>query len=375
MKKVILFENYDGRLHRCIFAGLDNNNRPQWVKVDQGEEMMSLQDYMEANCLKGEDMRVLCVEGETLESATMAQLLGAVLQGYPCVYIKALADAIKNLRNMGIGWKQDNPFRCLQKVKSFFRVSKDDGDAIFVPERIFLCSTPEITKHNIACAAVALESALIATWFSFHLKRETIFRTAEFLFINLAVFKLCIEIFGRPRIPLSADGEIHHLAAELLFQMLDVLRMDVGGRGALAHHLAGDQVRIVLLQERAHRGDHAGHAEKQNPLSLVQQLLHVLIHSSLINIDVFGALEAIELLQTVRDLIPRGMEILAVRRAHDIASVADHLPAERRGDAAGGAGQDLGVIVQISGIDGKIVGFEFFVHDNSPTIFYIINIY
>ena len=60
MKKVILFENYDGRLHRCIFAGLDNNNRPQWVKVDQGEEMMSLQDYMEANCLKGEDMRVLC---------------------------------------------------------------------------------------------------------------------------------------------------------------------------------------------------------------------------------------------------------------------------------------------------------------------------
>ena len=38
MKKVIFFENYDGRLHRCIFAGLDNNNRPQWVKVDQGEE-------------------------------------------------------------------------------------------------------------------------------------------------------------------------------------------------------------------------------------------------------------------------------------------------------------------------------------------------
>ena len=117
MKKVIFFESYDGRLHRCIFAGLDNNNRPQWVKVDQGEEMMSLQDYMEANCLKDEDMRVLCVEGETLESATMAQLLGAVLQGYPINNEKTLADTIKNLRNMGIGWKQD-------KLQMFISVHK-----------------------------------------------------------------------------------------------------------------------------------------------------------------------------------------------------------------------------------------------------------
>jgi len=127
MKKVIFFENYDGRLHRCIFAGLDNNNRPQWVKVDQGEEMMSLQDYMEANCLKGEDMRVLCVEGETLESATMAQLLGAVLQGYPCVYIKALADAIKNLRNMGIGWKQDKLQMFISVYKYYDDVNQKDA--------------------------------------------------------------------------------------------------------------------------------------------------------------------------------------------------------------------------------------------------------
>ena len=127
MKKVIFFENYDGRLHRCIFAGLDNNNRPQWVKVDQGEEMMSLQDYMEANCLKGEDMRVLCMDGETLESATMALLLGAVLQGYPCVYTKALADAIKNLRNMGIGWKQDKLQMFISVYKYYDDVNQKDA--------------------------------------------------------------------------------------------------------------------------------------------------------------------------------------------------------------------------------------------------------
>lgn len=60
MKKAIFFESYEGRLHRCIFAGLDNNNRPQWVMLDQGDEMMTLQDYMEECGLNSEDMRVLC---------------------------------------------------------------------------------------------------------------------------------------------------------------------------------------------------------------------------------------------------------------------------------------------------------------------------
>ena len=107
MEKVIFFESNEGRLHRCIFAGLDNNNRPQWVMVDQCDEMMTLQDYMDANSMKDEDMRVLCLEGETLESTTLAQLLGAVLQGYPFDNARALSEAIKNLKEMGIVWKHE----------------------------------------------------------------------------------------------------------------------------------------------------------------------------------------------------------------------------------------------------------------------------
>ena len=107
MEKAIFFESNEGRLHRCIFAGLDNNNRPQWVMVDQCDEMMTLQDYMDANSLKDEDMRVLCLEGETLESTTLAQLLGAVLQGYPFDNARALSEAIKNLKEMGIVWKHE----------------------------------------------------------------------------------------------------------------------------------------------------------------------------------------------------------------------------------------------------------------------------
>lgn len=107
MTRAFFFESYEGRLHRCIYAGLDNNSRPQWVMVDQGDELMTLQDYMEMNAMKDEDMHLLCLEGETLESTTMALLLGAVLQGYPLDYARDLTRTIKNLRRRGIGWKQE----------------------------------------------------------------------------------------------------------------------------------------------------------------------------------------------------------------------------------------------------------------------------
>lgn len=107
MVKAFFFESDGGCLHRCMLVDLRNNNRPQLVMLDQGGVLMTLQDYMEMNGMEDEDMRLLCLEGETLESTTMAQLLGAVLQGYPVDHAKALSEAIKSLRKMGIGWKQD----------------------------------------------------------------------------------------------------------------------------------------------------------------------------------------------------------------------------------------------------------------------------
>ena len=107
LERAIFFESYEGRLHRCKYAGLDNNSRPQWVMVDQGDELMTLQDYMEMNAMKDEEMRLLCLEGEALESTTMAVLLGAVLQGYPLDYARDLTRTIMNLRRRGIGWKQE----------------------------------------------------------------------------------------------------------------------------------------------------------------------------------------------------------------------------------------------------------------------------
>ena len=52
MKKVFLFENEGGQLHKCLFAGLDDNGHPQWMMVDQGKEIMMLEEYLKVNLMK-----------------------------------------------------------------------------------------------------------------------------------------------------------------------------------------------------------------------------------------------------------------------------------------------------------------------------------
>lgn len=107
MVKATFFESPIGYLHRCVFAGLDTNDKPQWLMVDQGEEMMTLQNYMVRNLVKDEDIRMLCLEGEPMESTTMALLFGAVLQGYTLDYPRIQTETLKNLRRRGIEWKQE----------------------------------------------------------------------------------------------------------------------------------------------------------------------------------------------------------------------------------------------------------------------------
>jgi hypothetical protein len=62
---------------------------------------------MVENLLKDEDIRMLCLEGEPMESTTMALLFGAVLQGYTLDYPRIQAETLQNLRRRGIEWKQE----------------------------------------------------------------------------------------------------------------------------------------------------------------------------------------------------------------------------------------------------------------------------
>lgn len=114
MKKVFLFENEGGQLHKCLFAGLDDNGHPQWMMVDQGKEIMMLEEYLKVNLMKRNNIRMLCLEGEKLESATMAHYLGAVLQDYPVDRKRALSKAVTSLKDKGFKWQQNT-----LKVKVF----------------------------------------------------------------------------------------------------------------------------------------------------------------------------------------------------------------------------------------------------------------
>lgn len=106
MEKAFYFESDCGALHRCAFAGIDNDCRAQWVMVDQGDEAKTLQEFMDENGLGANDIRLLCMENETVEASTMALLLGAVMRGYPVDCEEALSDAVRSLKRRGIDWWQ-----------------------------------------------------------------------------------------------------------------------------------------------------------------------------------------------------------------------------------------------------------------------------
>lgn len=117
MEKAIFFESNGGYLHKCIFAGLDNDGFAQWVVVDQGVEPMTFSDYLQCNLLGADEMLLLCMEGEKVESKTMSLLLGAVIRDYGAD-TSALLERIKTLRRWGISWHHE-PLRMSVRVEEY----------------------------------------------------------------------------------------------------------------------------------------------------------------------------------------------------------------------------------------------------------------
>lgn len=106
MRKAYFFEMFGGYLHTCMFAGFDNEGHAQWLMADQGDEVMTLSQYIELNALESDAMRLLCFEGEKIESKTMAYLLGDTIN-YNIVNASNLNDRIEQLRRWGLTWYRD----------------------------------------------------------------------------------------------------------------------------------------------------------------------------------------------------------------------------------------------------------------------------
>lgn len=117
MEKAIFYESNGGYLHKCIFAGLDNDGFAQWVVVDQDTEPMTLNDYLRYNVLTDSAMLLLCMEGEKVESKTMSLLLGAVIRDYGAD-ASALLERIKTLRRWGVSWHHE-PLRMSVSVQEY----------------------------------------------------------------------------------------------------------------------------------------------------------------------------------------------------------------------------------------------------------------
>ena len=107
MTKAIFFDKVGGYMQKCLFAGIDNNGKAQWLVVNQGEEVITLSQYMERNGLMDGDVKLLCIEGEKVSATTMAFLLGAVIEE-PTLEMSELTARIVQLQKWGVKWQRDS---------------------------------------------------------------------------------------------------------------------------------------------------------------------------------------------------------------------------------------------------------------------------
>ena len=106
MRKALFYETFGGFLHKCMFAGLDNKGNAQWMMVSQGDEVITIDQYIEMNAIEVYSIRLLCLEGEKIESKTMALLLGETINCNFCD-VSAMDDRIEQLRRWGLSWYRD----------------------------------------------------------------------------------------------------------------------------------------------------------------------------------------------------------------------------------------------------------------------------
>ena len=106
MTKAIFFDVIGGYLQKCLFAGIDYKGKAQWLVVNQGEEVITLSQYMERFGLMDEDVKLLCIEGEKVSSTTMASLLGAVIEERT-LKTSELVARIEQLQKWGVKWHRD----------------------------------------------------------------------------------------------------------------------------------------------------------------------------------------------------------------------------------------------------------------------------
>ncbi len=107
MTKAFLYDSFCGLVYRCMFAGIDDCGHAQWVNITPGEQPRTLRDYVIDEDLEDTRFYVLAMDGETVQSSLIAEVLGKVAEEPFNKLSFDLDLAVQKMKRMGIQWNQE----------------------------------------------------------------------------------------------------------------------------------------------------------------------------------------------------------------------------------------------------------------------------
>ena len=104
MTKAFLYDSLCGIVYRCMFAGIDELGRAQWVNITPGEEAKTLIEIAADEDFENARYCLLAMEGELAPSRMVAKVIAKVME-CPIDEVAAdMAHSLKHMQQLGVKW-------------------------------------------------------------------------------------------------------------------------------------------------------------------------------------------------------------------------------------------------------------------------------
>ena len=106
MTKAFLYDSLCGIVYRCMFAGIDELGRAQWVNITPGGEAKTLIEIAADEDFENARYCLLAMEGELAQSRMVAKVIAKVME-CPIEEVAAdMAHSLKHMQQLGVKWDQ-----------------------------------------------------------------------------------------------------------------------------------------------------------------------------------------------------------------------------------------------------------------------------
>ena len=129
MKKIIMYDTEGLYVVACQLMGVNECGEPQLVVMTPGEQVTSLETFMED--AEVEEMKLLCEEGEKLSSLKLVRALSPLIK-YNDQFV--IMDLINDVSDLGIEWSKDPV-----KVSFFIGKSTDKDEELPFSLQLMVC--------------------------------------------------------------------------------------------------------------------------------------------------------------------------------------------------------------------------------------------